>query len=85
MSPRPPFLDGKSLHRRRPPSRSPHLAHLQPRIPQRHRLHISPLGEDPHERVAKALGDAYVEPAKDVEGDIAYVKGQKKWTSTDSA
>ena len=28
--------------------------------------------------VAKALGDAYAEPAKDVEGYIAYVKGQKK-------
>ena len=28
--------------------------------------------------VAKALGDAYEEPAKDVEGYIAYVKGQKK-------
>ena len=28
--------------------------------------------------VAKALGDAYTEPAKDVEGYIAYVKGQKK-------
>jgi hypothetical protein len=27
--------------------------------------------------VAKALGDAYAEPAKDVEGYIAYVKGQK--------
>jgi glutathione S-transferase len=28
--------------------------------------------------VAKALGDAYAEPAKDVDGYIAYVKGQKK-------
>jgi glutathione S-transferase len=28
--------------------------------------------------VAKALGEAYAEPAKDVEGYIAYVKGQKK-------
>jgi glutathione S-transferase len=28
--------------------------------------------------VATALGDAYAEPAKDVEGYIAYVKGQKK-------
>ena len=28
--------------------------------------------------VARALGDAYAEPAKDVEGYIAYVKGQKK-------
>jgi hypothetical protein len=28
--------------------------------------------------VAKALGEAYSEPAKDVEGAIAYVKGQKK-------
>jgi glutathione S-transferase len=28
--------------------------------------------------VAKALGPAYAEPAKDVEGYIAYVKGQKK-------
>jgi glutathione S-transferase len=28
--------------------------------------------------VAKALGDAYAEPAKDIEGYIAYVKGQKK-------
>ena len=28
--------------------------------------------------IAKALGDAYAEPAKDVEGYIAYVKGQKK-------
>ena len=28
--------------------------------------------------VAKALGDAYAEPAKDVEGYIGYVKGQKK-------
>ena len=27
--------------------------------------------------IAKALGDAYAEPAKDVEGYIAYVKGQK--------
>src|ERR1700733_5604565 len=27
--------------------------------------------------VAKALGDAYAEPAKDVEGYIAYVKGKK--------
>jgi hypothetical protein len=27
--------------------------------------------------VAKALGDAYAEPAKDAEGYIAYVKGQK--------
>jgi hypothetical protein len=27
--------------------------------------------------VAKAVGDAYAEPAKDVEGYIAYVKGQK--------
>jgi glutathione S-transferase len=26
---------------------------------------------------AKALGDAYAEPAKDVEGYIAYVKGQR--------
>jgi glutathione S-transferase len=28
--------------------------------------------------VKRALGDAYAEPAKDVEGYIAYVKGQKK-------
>ena len=28
--------------------------------------------------IAKALGDDYAEPAKDVEGYIAYVKGQKK-------
>ena len=28
--------------------------------------------------LAKALGDAYAEPAKDVEGFIGYVKGQKK-------
>jgi hypothetical protein len=28
--------------------------------------------------VANALGEAYSEPAKDVEGAIAYVKGQKK-------
>jgi hypothetical protein len=28
--------------------------------------------------VAKALGEAYSEPAKDVEGYIAYVKGQKR-------
>jgi len=27
--------------------------------------------------VAKALGEAYAEPAKDVEGYIAYVKGKK--------
>jgi hypothetical protein len=27
--------------------------------------------------VGKALGDAYAEPAKDVEGYIAYVKEQK--------
>jgi glutathione S-transferase len=27
--------------------------------------------------VPKALGDAYAEPAKDVEGYIAYIKGQK--------
>jgi glutathione S-transferase len=27
--------------------------------------------------IAKALGDAYAEPAKDVEGYIAYVKGKK--------
>jgi glutathione S-transferase len=27
--------------------------------------------------VAKALGEAYAEPAKDVEAYIAYVKGQK--------
>ena len=27
--------------------------------------------------VAKALGDAYAEPAKDVDGYIAYVKGQR--------
>ena len=29
------------------------------------------------ENVAKGLGDAYAEPAKDVEGYIAYVKGKK--------
>jgi glutathione S-transferase len=29
------------------------------------------------ENVAKALGPAYAEPAKDVEGYIAYVKGKK--------
>ncbi|HTR14980.1 MAG TPA: glutathione S-transferase family protein [Roseiarcus sp.] len=29
------------------------------------------------ENVAKALGDAYAEPVKDVEGYIAYVKGKK--------
>jgi hypothetical protein len=28
--------------------------------------------------VAKTLGDAYAEPAMDVESYIAYVKGQKK-------
>jgi len=28
--------------------------------------------------VKHALGEAYAEPAKDVEGYIAYVKGQKK-------
>jgi glutathione S-transferase len=27
--------------------------------------------------IAKALGDGYAEPAKDVEGYIAYVKGKK--------
>ena len=30
------------------------------------------------ENVRHALGDAYAEPAKDVEGYIAYVKGLKK-------
>ena len=38
----------KNLHRRRPPVDRRHPAHVQPRIPQRHRLRISRLGEDLH-------------------------------------
>jgi glutathione S-transferase len=51
---------------------------LQPRISQGHRLPSSEWAKAYTGAVAKALGDAYAEPAKDVEGYIAYVKGQKK-------
>ena len=67
----------KNLHRRRPPVDRRHPADLQPRIPQRHRLPFPDWAKTYMAAVETTLGDAYAEPAGDVEGYIAYVKGQK--------
>ena len=69
----------QDLRRRRPRLDRRHPPRVQPRIPQGHRLPSIPTWAKTYmAAVAKALGDAYAEPAKDVEGYIAYVKGQKK-------
>ena len=68
----------QDLHRRRPRFHRRHQARLQPRVPACDRLRLPGWTKTYMAAVETALGDAYAEPAGDVEGYIQYVKGQKK-------
>ena len=68
---------GQDLHRRRPPLHRRHPARGSLEFLKVIDYHYPEWAKTYMSAVAKALGDAYAEPAKDVEGYIAYVKGKK--------